>query len=201
MGYKKENYKYFQDRGRCPYCKGQRFAEPGLKVCAVCREKRNARLKEMRDEWRSAGLCTRCGKPVEGERRTCESCLAKHNQLYGEQKRAADREKYHQRLDAGKCVRCGIAWAEPGHSFCRKCLDKHLLECKRYDPDHAKANARREARRKAGLCIDCGKPAMEGKSRCQRCYERQQDSGRKRSILNRIDREIEEIRRANHANR
>ena len=133
MGYKKENYKYFQDRGRCPYCKGQRFAEPGLKVCAVCREKRNARLKEMRDEWRSAGLCTRCGKPVEGERRTCESCLAKHNQLYGEQKRAADREKYHQRLDAGKCVRCGIAWAEPGHSFCRKCLDKHLLECKRYD--------------------------------------------------------------------
>ena len=200
MGCNKANYHYYLDRGRCPLCHGKRLVDPGYHSCAECREERNERSRQNERRKRAEGLCPRCGEPQTDGHILCEKCRD-----YKKANNAREIERlrriYTGRLEAGKCVRCGIAWAEPGRTACRKCMDKHNAVNKEYDPKWQKRTAKRQERIEAGLCIDCGRPAEEGKQRCQRCNWRRQESMRVYRIKKRIDREIEEIRRANHANR
>lgn len=188
-----DNYRYYQDRGRCPQCHGKRLVTPGYKSCEVCRERGKKRYAERCEKLRKAGVCIRCGKPKAEDRTLCPDCL-KYKTKYSIKQ---SHDRYYSLLEAGKCVRCGVRYAEAGHSNCRKCLERHKAEIKRYDPDNAKKNARRQARREAGLCIDCGKPALEGSSRCKKCTEARRDSARKYSILKAIDRQAEKARRNN----
>ena len=77
---------------------------------------------------------------------------------------------------AGICVKCGQNWSEPGHVACANCARKEAARQRRADPDGAKRRERnrrlRDARRAAGLCVQCGRPAEAGRARCARCLSR-----------------------------
>jgi hypothetical protein len=177
----KANRAYYLSRGLCPRCGGKRPVEPGRCKCTECRERDTGLVKQRRDAWTAAGLCSRCGRPIEREGyKTCNVCRSK-SKVY-EQTNAKNVKALHdRRLDAGKCVRCGTRWAEGGHTMCRLCMDKQKQRHKRYDPDGSKAKARREKRIAEGLCVDCGRPT-EGFKRCRRCLDMRKDSWRKYAI-------------------
>jgi hypothetical protein len=62
-------------------------------------------------------------------------------------------------LEAGECVMCGEPNPDHGrHLRCGPCRGKLL----------AIMRAKRAARKAAGLCIDCGEPALKGITRCKR---------------------------------
>ena len=131
---------------------------------------------------RAAGLCTACGKtPAVAGRASCEPC--------GEKRRAWDREKYaagkaagkpygganpetkrrasrarHKRLrkawhEAGLCVRCGKPPAVEGGKLCAPCQEQR----------RAKERRKYARRRAAGLCTNCGTPAVDGQAYCGPC--------------------------------
>lgn len=78
---------------------------------------------------------------------------------------------YHRRKAAGLCVRCGKAPPWGGASTCGPCTRKYRKLAASADPDGEKRRARRRSlwqrRREQGLCVECGKPAIDGQARCQ----------------------------------
>ena len=110
-----------------------------------------------------------------------------------EQHKIACRELREFYKKGGICTQCGQNWQEPGHVLCKACALKARARLKRCDPDGVKHKEYlRELRRKrlkAGLCIDCAAPAVDGKSRCKVCLAKRQESNLKHSIKRRIARE------------
>jgi predicted amidophosphoribosyltransferase len=82
----------------------------------------------------------------------------------------------------GICTQCGAGWADYPHVRCPDCMKKDRAYGKKFDPDgskHRVANRdRREARKAAGLCIDCGAPADGGITQCKSCAEKRRESVR-----------------------
>lgn len=190
----KENRKYFLDRGYCPTCHGKRKVEPGRKQCAVCLEIKRNREKRRADRLRAEGRCSRCGAPMgDDTHATCEKCR-QYSQKYTDKGNERLKSIYHDRKNHGLCVRCGSGWVHAGRSLCPKCLELCRQENKRYDPDGQKRRERIARRRAEGLCIDCGKPAAEGYTRCGKCMSSRRDSTRKYTILQNIKREAEKAR-------
>ena len=143
-------------RSTCSRC-GKAPPEPGLKVCAVCAEKRRAAERARRDRARKNGL------PYAG--RNPELCRRAD--------RAGDRRRRKQRRDAGLCTSCGRHLPADGRSICEPCREaRRALDRRRYD-----------ARRAAGLCVRCARPTFAGSSRCGRCsvLERERTSPERRS--------------------
>lgn len=186
----KANRAYYLSRGLCPRCGGKHPVRPGMKRCMECSIKEGERVKARHDARAKAGLCVRCGAPVEDEGRlTCRACR-EHQMRYNARNAAAVKRLHEKRRAEGKCIECGQHWAEPGKTLCEKCLEAGRARHRVYDPDGAKAKARRQARIAAGLCIDCGKPA-DRTQLCARCRERHKDSWRKAQIMKRFTREAE----------
>ena len=141
-----------------------------------------ARYRRKTAERIAAGLCVACGKvPPEPERRQCAGCAEKKRagdrrryaeakasgELYGGKSaearrrngRARSKQRYHARLDAGLCVRCGERPPADGSPSCEECrIARNRHERARWD-----------ARRATGLCGSCGDPAPDGASRCPSC--------------------------------
>lgn len=181
-----QNRQYYLSIGRCPRCGGKRPLYNGRVLCEVCAEKHDAEQARRVNQWREAGRCTRCGGETDADHVQCQSCREYMSPI-----RSKASKKWRDGLkERGMCTQCGKTWAEIGHSYCAKCLQKHAEQHKKYDPNGDKQRARRQARIDAGLCIDCGAPT-EGKSRCSRCLEMQLDRTRKHTILKRMDREAE----------
>ena len=185
----KANRQYYIDRGRCPCCSGRNRLDEGHKVCPECREKNRAHRNALYAKRKAAGLCIRCGEPVEDGRVECRACRARHKP-YQVKANAKLKRKRDRLREEGKCTVCGISWAEPGHVLCKKCM---LKERRNYalnrDYYVEYARARRVERMAKGICVDCGKPSEEGMSRCKACRERNLDSSRKYEILKRIRQE------------
>jgi hypothetical protein len=170
---------------------------PGMKRCMECSIKEGERVRAQHDARAKAGLCVRCGAPVEDEGRlTCRACR-EHQKRYNAQNAAAVKRLHERRKAEGKCTGCGERWAEPGKTLCEKCLEFGRARHRVYDPDGAKAKARRQARIAAGLCVDCGKPA-DRTQLCARCKEKHKDSWRKRKIMASIEAKAAMAREGRH---
>jgi len=175
----RENWAYYLARGRCPRCSGARMVVPGKKLCEVCAKARNEYLRQRRALWVSEGRCSQCGGELtDGKFRTCEKCRNGR----GAKRSEYLREQRARRREEGICTECGKTWAEPGKSMCKACLEALRERERRNDPDHARKYALRKARIDAGLCIDCGRKTVEGRTRCERCREMRRDSERKYRI-------------------
>jgi hypothetical protein len=88
--------------------------------------------------------------------------------------RWTERAEYFKSVQ--RCVRCGKqdAYTMNGHQRCYECSEK----CKEYAQKHHKQNRekhlevmheRYERLKAQGLCVECGKKAIPGFVRCQRC--------------------------------
>ena len=102
------------------------------------------------------------------------------------------RELYRWYVDRGICFYCKKAYAEPGRTYCKKCLQRKLAMNERRDPDRVKRNSynreRRERLKAEGLCVDCGRrPAVEGQTRCPVCAQKKRESEQVSRIRKRIE--------------
>lgn len=192
-----ENRRYYLGRGRCPDCNGANFVEPGRCRCTKCRERRSELDSERRERRREAGLCTRCGKPVDVEGYVwCSKCRAKSAKSSRKSRKSAH-SAYYQARNSGRCYLCGKL-AIPGKGLC----EEHYAEKKEYqrkyrEKNHDVIRQKRLDKIAAGLCIDCGQPVGDEHTRCPRCRELRMDSNRKYRITKRIEREAEEARKRN----
>jgi NMD protein affecting ribosome stability and mRNA decay len=89
---------------------------------------------------------------------------------------------------AGRCVVCGVAWAEGGHTMCAKCMKKHRDKTRKWAANSDKT-ADRQKLRDAGLCVDCRTPTDGVHVYCDKCRERHADSARKYRIHQRTIKE------------
>ncbi len=86
-----------------------------------------------------------------------------------------------------RCVRCGEtdAYTMSGRSYCADCAKKYSEREKNYYHTYskermAKAKAKVDAWRAAGLCTRCGKKPMEaGRSVCAQCAQKARESNRR----------------------
>lgn len=189
-----DNRRYYLSRGRCPSCGGKNPVIEGHTLCIDCKRVHDEGQDKRRELWRDTGRCTRCGRERDDWHKMCSACRAymsdikRQNSFKAKQRRDRLRAK-------GFCTRCGETWAEPGHAWCKRCAERHNADT-RGEEYRAKVNARRQERREAGLCIDCGSPSL-GRQLCPKCAEARRESAQKYRILQRIKREVEEARRAN----
>ena len=136
-------------RGLCPRC-GQEPLAPERSLCAPCGEKRRAAERARYARGKAAGKLYG-GKDPEMCRRIA---------------RERSKQRFHARLDAGLCTRCGHRPLVEGGTTCEPCSDvRRAAEREQY-----------AARRTAGKCGRCGVPTFNGVSRCAPCAVR--ESGR-----------------------
>lgn len=92
------------------------------------------------------------------------------------------------------CSNCGQREPVPGRKFCNVCIAHYkALRLNTTDRDNARRKELREQRKAMGLCIQCGKVAVPGKTMCNRCRMQRNDSVRKYRIRGRIDKEVEAL--------
>ena len=187
----KRNYQYYLSRGLCPHCGGKNKVEPGSNRCRECAIKNSESKRRTKERRIAEGRCTRCGEKLADNRfKTCEKCRAYIRQFKYPIKREWNKDRYDAYREKGICASCGRMWVEPGHAYCEACRKKNRAAKSDYDPDGEKKRAFREERRRAGLCIDCGRPVKDGASRCKRCAEGRRDSSRKWRIHQRTLKEM-----------
>jgi len=177
--------------GLCTRC-AKSPAEPGLKMCGSCAEKRRAAdrarrararaegkpyagrdpdLRRRADRawdrrrrraWRDAGLCSNCGRNPPED--GCSVC-----EPCREARRAVDRRRYEVRRSAGLCVRC----SEPAIGGSSRCARHAALEAERVSPERKNATSRKRyvRRRAQRRCVDCG-IGTSGSARCPACASR-----------------------------
>ena len=94
--------------------------------------------------------------------------------------------KTYNREILGRCANCGQERAVNSKWYCADCLQKmsdlHHARYQNMTPEkkaayikkvNAQAKARKEQRRKAGLCVKCCKPSREGKDLCAYCADKE----------------------------
>ena len=162
-----------------------------------CKRERDRRLAEERI---AAGLCPKCGVSApEPERRLCAECGERRRRadraryarakasgaVYGgkcaeakrRSARAGSKRRYHERLSAGTCVRCGVRSPAEGRSRCEPCLDRR----------NAGERELWAARRSDGRCGACGvRSPAEGRSRCEACAKLQVGRPSRRAYARKI---------------
>lgn len=145
-------------------------------------------------------VCSMCRKPFEPDLKSngepykvCPQCRKRYMKRR-KKRNQSTKERREWLKEHCFCVDCGREWAEPGRVRCKACIANVRERAKKYDPDNAKAYARRKARIEAGLCIDCGKPTVNGQRRCPKCLSKRRDSCRKWRIMQKIDKEAEKAR-------
>lgn len=116
-----------------------------------------------------------------------------------EHQRAYSANRYAWLKQHGICVACASADAAPNRVRCPECAEKvNALNRRRYDnmteEERQKLNAevreRRRGRVERGLCMECGKPVYEKRSRvrCYECWLRQLRCGREHKLRVRLAR-------------
>lgn len=176
------NNEYYLSNGKCPRCGGRNPVAPGRKRCRECALKDSERKRNRRDFRRENGLCTRCGRPLsEGhEYIQCDECRKYVQSFY-----KFNKARYESLKAQGLCVKCG-AFAEPGRTLCRACLDQ-WHESENRELYREMKRQRRQECRENGFCIDCYLRKVEpGHTRCKRCRDLRMDSTRKYRINMRL---------------
>lgn len=108
-----------------------------------------------------------------------------------ERQRAANRELYHAYTSRGICPRCKTEWGAAGHVYCTACLKVHREYNDRYDSEYKKQKCRerRERLKAQGLCVSCGKKAVEGRVLCAKCARRNSEAQQVRKMRKRLQKE------------
>ena len=122
----------------------------------------------------SAKTCLYCSNPAYEEGiELCEACLLGSAIKAARARKATyagTREKRRAKRAKGLCGKSGcVAKAAPGLSMCAA----------HNKAQNERAARRYQARRDAGVCIDCGRPSGS-KARCGACLERAKGYQRKR---------------------
>ena len=128
-------------------------------------DRRRARRRRFYD--RKNKLCIVCHKPLDREGAYCESCLAKQREYH--------RERKETLLSLGICPICKKNDIIIGkETACPECKAKKYIRDRQYR-NVKNENERRKAeeRRRAGICIRCGKNKVEeGRTQCRECLEK-----------------------------
>ena len=156
------------------------YRVPRMSKCESEKRSERKRRRRVYVERKEAGLCLRCGMPVDGFR-YCEKHRLERN---ARQRRRAERirgerpkyvrspedkvrrqEQHRQRLERLRilkmCVRCGVVEADPRNKTCSACREKDRT-------DRALVNA--ELARQ-GYCTRCRKErAIENRAFCPDCW-------------------------------
>lgn len=105
--------------------------------------------------------------------------------------RLRNRENYNWYKSKGICPKCKKTWADPGHVYCRKCLDIKAAETMKFGGEYnaRKCKERRERLKEQGLCTCCAKKAVPGKVLCEKCARRNAEAQQVRNMKKRIARE------------
>ena len=111
--------------------------------------------KEVYEERKRTGLCTRCGGGVVENKTLCTYHL----------KKAGINQKavYARRKSSGLCSKCGNELTN-NRKTCNNCLNKNV------EMDRPEVYVSVKERRKLGLCYLCGKPSQ--KFNCEQCEEK-----------------------------
>lgn len=139
---RKANAAYYRANQRCTRCgKQDAFTLIGKRLCAECTEKaaqnstrygkehleeRTAYKREWRQKCRDAGLCPRCGKPVDGGYVICKRCRAKDNARREKKRRENGVSPYCMR-DERVCWTCKKRPVMDGKKLCRECWEQSCL--------------------------------------------------------------------------
>lgn len=145
--------------GLCRSC-GDREVDEGEGSCAVCRQFQAERRHEQADARSAQGLCVRCEKPLSrkagrkskqrnapamsGERPECTACRS--------DKREKAKARRVMRVEAGRCATGDGNAVAPDRAHCPKCLERLREE--------------RAVRSSMGVCQNCTRTAVPGRSRC-----------------------------------
>lgn len=177
-----------RENGLCVGC-GAELLDKKFVYCQECRDKENARKRELRnntdyylkqlmgnkayksrtqEERKKLGLCVQCGKqPAKANRVRCDDCL---------KKQANESKKYRDyRKDLGYCPRCGKNKIYCNESICEECnelVSKYRLANKDKIKEQQKISSKERSKKlKAlGICVRCGKrKAKSGKADCEIC--------------------------------
>ena len=115
---------------------------------------------------------------------------------------AYQRERYYWLKEHGICVECGQEPAYKGLTRCICCRANAIDAASDYKRRHPSTPEQLEAyrvsiknlyhtRKEAGLCVKCGKPAQEGKTRCGRCLAKdRQRAAEKRLQQGKIPKDV-----------
>lgn len=153
------------------------------------------------------GLCHKCRKEKAAKGHVhCLNCLDKikeENRKYYDPEKARKyqerrREIYREKKAEGICVRCRKTATHGMY-----CLE-HSIEAKRRSQKRSqeRKNARRdrglipEIRKKNGLCLWCGKPAMNGLCCCEKHSRIFSEAGKKAAAEDRTVMEFWKLQRA-----
>lgn len=122
-----------RENGQCLWC-GVKTSPH--KYCPVCRQRIKENSRARRAKLLREGICTCCGKtpPVPGKVR-CSACVA-----WGVIKQ---REAYRRRAKTGRCTRCSQPIWRADSRHCAK----------HREVNRARSKARRDGKRRDGLCL------------------------------------------------
>lgn len=104
------------EQGLCRFCTNT--ARPDRTTCSDCSTRREVRRKNLSDNRKTVGLCSKCSNPRLDGYVLCRECFEKQGRQ--EKKSAPKRaEKRLQRREQGLCAYCDEP-AETGRAFCGK---------------------------------------------------------------------------------
>lgn len=114
--------------GVCRECMA-RDAQQGIKMCLTCKQKTKTRNKEMREWYKSSGICVNCkeNEAIKGKT-ICVNCSTRDTLNYSKQrynqkiyniKRRVHRKKCYIWREQGLCYQCGKPTL-PGKKQCEK---------------------------------------------------------------------------------
>ncbi len=131
------------------------------------------RLRARYATLKRAGLCPRCGKNKTRHGARCTACKVKRPRASPRDIRRIVKSTKRHRLAlerAGLCTQCGDEKPTDDFKTCPGCREANTLKgCTRY-----------AERRAAGMCGQCGKPPVKGKTLCKRCRKRKKLSDTRR---------------------
>lgn len=136
---RKNNREYRRKIGVCTRC-GKNKAEPHKKLCLEClgadqdryaekkatdeqREKDRLKKRELAEERRAKGLCTRCGKHTTESGGICSRCKAYLKRYRDNHRQDIMRS---ERADYGICYICGKAKVMKDKKVCPDCYETRL---------------------------------------------------------------------------
>ena len=86
---------------------------------------------------RKNGLCVQCGAPAMPGKCMCSYCQKRHM--------VRSRQQRKERIQEGRCVRCGAVNEDPTHTLCLACREKMRGEVVRhYERKKEKADGKTE---------------------------------------------------------
>jgi hypothetical protein len=201
------DYAARRQMGLCSKCPS--MAIPGKSRCRPCLDQQRDIQKARLGRCAVEGLCISCAKQPPTISIFCAPCyqsyrasIARHQAKPEAKQRDRDyyRHRRQERLEQGRCLKCGLTPPSDDSLWCGLCLRenrnkgtdrrRHWREqgqCTRCGGSRDRADiaycspcltsalarmkARRDRRIADGLCTDCGQRAEEGIRRCRPCAD------------------------------